>query len=398
MFSLLIEILIRLFLMLLFLFTGVTSALEDSTSSLLSPDDANSGATQTIIGEPEIVGFSTDVDHVNRAELLAGTARVPVRWSVTNRPESVNLVFEQIMPDGHAVNVELPRERPWVNSTGGGVVAPVYPGDAIGEIHLQLRLYSVSRQATVSTRPLILPILDTVPTVRINSFSVTPLNVIEGEPIIVSWDVSGVESVQIGLIYYGMPRHGEPMVYGSAGIVTLTAPEGVQGFEVILSDFFNQYQERVISQTIHLEVICRFEWFHEHGDAFTDNEFCPEAMRTVSGQYQAFEGGYMVTWQYNPYVWLYLHNSGFHSRPLTYNGMLSADEAQAILAVPPPDGLFSPGDAFRNVWSAPWERENLGWALAPQQNYTMTLQPSVHGATVFTLPDNAVVSVWQRLP
>ena len=59
-----------------------------------------------------ITSFTTTSTFVNRAELEGGTARVPVA-DVANRPVTANLYFEQVMPDGSAINVELPRDDPW---------------------------------------------------------------------------------------------------------------------------------------------------------------------------------------------------------------------------------------------------------------------------------------------
>lgn len=261
-------------------------------------------------------------------------------------------------------------------------------------IRLLLALASLFLGVTSSPeRPALPPHVD-APTVQINSFSVTPLTVTEGDTITVSWDVSGVESVQIALIYYEMPRHGDPMVYPSAGTVTLTAPEGVRGFDVSLSDFVDRYQERVISQAIRVEVACRFTWFHEQGDTLGDDVFCPEAARTVLGHYQRFEGGYALTWEDSYWVWFYLDEPGvFYTRPVSYTGMNPPSAVEAVLQMIPPDGRFLPGDAFANLWAAGWERDNLNWALAPQQTYAMALQPSQYGSTLLALPDGTVIGV-----
>src|SRR5690606_22862101 len=60
-------------------------------------------------GSPAILSFSTPLTDVNRNALIQRTARVPVSWDTTNRPFIANLVFDQVLPDGSALNVELPR-------------------------------------------------------------------------------------------------------------------------------------------------------------------------------------------------------------------------------------------------------------------------------------------------
>src|SRR5690606_5442300 len=71
--------------------------------------------------------------------LAAGNARVTVDWNITNRPPTANPVFEQLLPGGEAVNVELPREFLWVPSSGSGPVAPVAP-ETGNTIDLRMRV------------------------------------------------------------------------------------------------------------------------------------------------------------------------------------------------------------------------------------------------------------------
>lgn len=104
-------------------------------------------------GIPEITLFETDASQVNREMLTARTARVPVRWSVINRPPTANLVFEQIMADGSVVNVELPRANPYVSSEGTGVVAPV-PVDGSDAVTIRLRLINFINNEVLDERAL----------------------------------------------------------------------------------------------------------------------------------------------------------------------------------------------------------------------------------------------------
>jgi hypothetical protein len=92
---------------------------------------------------PYIADFSTSNPTTNVLQLTAGSARIPVTWSTVNRPLTANLVFEQVMPDGSAANVELPRDNPWVNSSGAGVVAPEYPGEGVDYLTIRLRLFDL---------------------------------------------------------------------------------------------------------------------------------------------------------------------------------------------------------------------------------------------------------------
>ncbi len=63
----------------------------------------------------------------------------------------------------------------------------------------------------------------------------------------------------------------------------------------------------------------------------------------------------------------------------------------------PPSGMYQPERGFGKVWAEDeWLREQLGWATAPEEGYTMRMQSS--GAyrypyTYMTLPDDRVVYV-----
>lgn len=109
---------------------------------------------------PSISFFVAGVSTVDRAALTARSARVPVSWSVSNRPTTANLVFEQILTDNSAVNVELPRAISWVASSGNGVAAPVPPGGNASSITLRLRLVNQIDHSTLDNRELTLPIGD----------------------------------------------------------------------------------------------------------------------------------------------------------------------------------------------------------------------------------------------
>src|SRR5690606_11335978 len=156
--------------------------------------------TPTPTGEPFNLTFSTTVSSVSRQELAMGTARIPVSWSVSPRPVDTNLYFEQVLPDGSTLNVELPRSNPIVNSSGNGVVAPILPsGQNVNQIVVRVRLASLSGPTTLAQRELIIPITGTTnvtPSPR--RFIVTTPNTsiaasqFASGPVInvISWDVS----------------------------------------------------------------------------------------------------------------------------------------------------------------------------------------------------------------
>lgn len=116
------------------------------------------GASPNRQDTPTIVSFTTTADRVDRTALETDIARVPVAWEVVNRPINANLVFDQLLPDGSFVNVELPRENPWVASSGEGIAAPVLPAEDATEIELRLRLFDTETNDIYDEETLIIPI------------------------------------------------------------------------------------------------------------------------------------------------------------------------------------------------------------------------------------------------
>ncbi|MCU0514735.1 MAG: hypothetical protein MUE40_19445, partial [Anaerolineae bacterium] len=148
---------IRLRVRLAHIITGTNYAVRE----LVLPT-GNNGAGRSGGGAmPTISSFTTSfTGRLKAADLSAGTLRLPVAWSVIHRPTTATLVFEQIMPDNRAVNVELPRSNPWVNSSDQGVVAPrLNTGDtSSGEIRLRLSLVDVLYGRIYDRRELMLPV------------------------------------------------------------------------------------------------------------------------------------------------------------------------------------------------------------------------------------------------
>lgn len=110
-------------------------------------------------GEPRITSFTSSASSVDRVALSRGTVRIPVQWTTINRPLFATLFFEQVLPDGQVVNVELPRDTPWVNSNDRGVVAPIAVGDA-PFVRLRVRLYNLLVPGNLDMRELTIPIRD----------------------------------------------------------------------------------------------------------------------------------------------------------------------------------------------------------------------------------------------
>lgn len=141
--------------------TSTPTTTPTPTATPTEAPDSNSGTTRTVgqTAPPEIRDFSTSAVNVDADRLAARTERIPVGWSVANRPTNTNLVFEQFLDDGSVVNVELPRNNILVPSTGSGVVNPMPPGGDAQNIQLQIRLINLSTNVTLATAQLSLPIV-----------------------------------------------------------------------------------------------------------------------------------------------------------------------------------------------------------------------------------------------
>lgn len=108
---------------------------------------------------PQITSFTTPWANVGREALLARSARVPVSWTSANRPITANLVFEQVLPDGSTINVELPRSISYVASNGDGIAAPIMPPGNATNIVLRVSLVNIFNSTVYDTQQIILPIV-----------------------------------------------------------------------------------------------------------------------------------------------------------------------------------------------------------------------------------------------
>ncbi|MEL7235278.1 MAG: hypothetical protein AAGK74_12330, partial [Chloroflexota bacterium] len=146
---------------------------------------------------PALTAFAASpASPLTTGELASGAASVPVSWTAVNRPVTANLVFEQVLPDNRVVNVELPRENAWVNSSDVGVVAPVLPDGDVTQIVLRVRLVDLLFNRTFDQRYVYLPVEDSSPQpTQITNFespatSITESEINSGKLIDVTWSVA----------------------------------------------------------------------------------------------------------------------------------------------------------------------------------------------------------------
>lgn len=207
-----------------------------------------------------IKSFTTTSASVDSTGLANRTARIPVAWEVQNRPAGSNLLFEQVMPDGRIINVELPRTDPIVPSTGLGVVAPLAPGNNATAVRIQLRLVSLSTNATLDSKELSVPIAGAaVPTVsaqgpQIVSFTATPNPVAPGSTVTLAWQVTGATSISLGLKQDSLaaaPPQESTALTGSVPYAIPAEATGTLTFVLTVKDANNQTatQELTVSIT-----------------------------------------------------------------------------------------------------------------------------------------------------
>jgi hypothetical protein len=121
--------------------------------------------------EPALESFTTTATGVEASQLTQRTARVEISWEVTNRIPNTTLVFEQLLSDDQAINVELPRPTLYVASEGTGVVAPVTPVTE-ASVRLRLSVVNVLNGTIYASEELVIPVSGTL---NLPTLTPTPL-------------------------------------------------------------------------------------------------------------------------------------------------------------------------------------------------------------------------------
>ncbi len=372
-----------------------------------APDDATVSPTIEI--------FMANVDNLDGTQLAAGSQPVTVSWSVAHRVPTSNLVFEQVLPDGSAVSVELPRPYVWVPSTAEGPLAPVYPVGG-SQVTLRLRVVDLISGDLYDEQLLTLPLVNLpavppavtpVPTAtpiptatapsEIASFTASPTTVNPGSAITLAWEVRGTGGVTIEQTIPGIP--------GSQVVVTAQSPKG--SAEVYLPDAaaynvtFTLYPvSRASNAQVTVLIYCPVTFFFGQGDG------CPTGPALdVGASYQEFENGVMI-WRQDTNEIYVLYTDGTASYFLQQDYALLPD---AVIADAPPLDRQIPGGGFGKVWgNAPAVRAKLGWALSDEQGFTTRVQgvaqardPRPEFAFYLTLPGGEVIGsgygLWRKL-
>ncbi|HML24542.1 MAG TPA: hypothetical protein PKD09_23015 [Aggregatilinea sp.] len=365
---------------------------------------------------PEIESFTADAQSVDAGQIAAGAVLIPVTWSVAHRVPGSNLVFEQVFADGAAVSVELPRSVMWVPSSGTGIVAPVWRQ---GEQAVTLRLRAInlvsgavydearivlpvtgditlpSSEAPVQPQP-ILPDAGGVatPSGNIVSFSVSPTVVNPSSAVTIAWEVRGTGGVTV-----------EELVPGTSmaqTVVTAQSPKGAATVylpdNALYSVTYRLYTaDRTESVEAQVEVHCPYTFFFGQADG------CPasDSFQTQA-TYQEFEGGSAIWRPDTGEIYVFYEdgqNGGTSAYFLTTSFPSQPDSGTQAPVEAPPLERYRPTGGIGQIWeNAPGVASRLGWALAPEQSYTVTFQqvattrePAPAYLFYLTLPNGRVI-------
>lgn len=104
------------YILLLFFLTACNIATSNSVEqNLLTSLPANDSESSQV-NAPIITAFNSSSSII----WLDDVQTINVSWTVQNRPDNSNLVFEQVLANGTVRNAELPREIAYVPSNGNG--------------------------------------------------------------------------------------------------------------------------------------------------------------------------------------------------------------------------------------------------------------------------------------
>ncbi|MBN1285264.1 MAG: hypothetical protein JXB47_07695 [Anaerolineae bacterium] len=365
---------------------------------------------------PEIVSFATRAAGIDATALRGGAAWIPVTWEVINRRPTANLVFEQIHDDGSATSVELPRESYWVASAGEGIVAP-FAAAPTDQVVIRLQVVDVITGEVFDTAEITLavtgnlagaPVLTATPLPgaatqtgagpTVVSFTAAPQTVQPGGEVLLQWETRSAQRVWIeqfkadtvgaGFTQYTPADHlyADLPLTGSLKVTLPGDYTGKVATFILVMDTYN-VSARGPGARVDVPVVCQGEFFFAGGTG------CPAGPVTeVAGAYQAFETGHML-WRSDTGQ-VYVHYSNGTAAYYSQSDLDAMADNPVADAAPP--GQYKPINAFGRVWGNSAEvKVRLGWAVTPEQGYTMQIQTALQAAPAahdyLTLPDGQII-------
>lgn len=351
----------------------------------------------------EIMSFTSTRTTISALSVEAGDNLIDVTWSVSNRPSGTNLVFEQVLPDGTVRNAELPRDVLIVSSDGSGIVLATLPMESISELVFQVRLVDLNNNDTLALEELTINVIDnranisemtaTPPadtTIVINDFSVDTASTPGNTQVTFSWDITGDFSE--ASIKYPVRFETETVlvVQSNTGSGVHTIPTWVWAGEKTITLNVEDPSGVIVSRELTLDITCTWEW------QITASETgCSSPFISRVGAYQQFQRGFMI--------WMPRSNVGdaiyiFYNDGTADGRSDRWDGSDFVIDGIAPDGLFAPENGFGYMWNTvPNVRSGLGWAISPEQAYTINSQAGFilnrndPHRTYYSLPDGSLV-------
>jgi LysM repeat protein len=213
------------------------------------------------------------------------------------------------------------------------------------------------------------------------AFDASPNPVERGNVVRLSWTVRSASSVSLYRMTYDYKTsqwyRQESPAYTGTGSGNLTLPVALdarqgQRFELIARDATSQ---TVSVQSEALPLLCYIPFY----ESPPETNACRSAPKTIPGEYQPFEYGYLLWRSDTGEVYV------LPQRPDDFLAWtIELPESDPIEVDPAPAGQYAPGFRFSAVWATLDAkalggtgrlRDVLGWATAPSQVYDLTLQP-----------------------
>jgi hypothetical protein len=237
----------------------------------------------------------------------------------------------------------------------------------------------VNPQPTVTSTP-------TFAQAQVLIFEAHPAVIDAGGTVTLYWNTSGAVSVTVWRLDPD-GRLSESHNGSGTGTWTLSLPNVLNNAQFML--FATDADGRYTTDSVTVQVRCPYTYFFS--PPWTS---CPASAATqVQAAYQPFENGFMV-WRGDVRRIYVMLNS-----PIEFTVVEDTWREGETITLPgnPPAGLYAPTRGFGKAWLQvqSYSGGSLGWATAPEQSYTASIQASSdfrYPRLFFTLPDGRMVS------
>jgi len=106
---------------------------------------------------PVFIRFGTDIETLQVVPVDIG-----VTWELINRPDNSNLEFVQVLSNGEEINVEQPRDNPFISSSGEGTITIATTDDDAEVVDLQVRLRDLTDERLLAVSRILIPVEEVI--------------------------------------------------------------------------------------------------------------------------------------------------------------------------------------------------------------------------------------------